>query len=215
MPAIPMYLLDKDVEFLNDWINQEEELAFLVSNGEKRWIANREHDMLTEMKTEPLPGLNLMMPDYRKFALWHIPAGPLPLIEAHTGFVEMKFSSEDWDKDPKIDNPWLGWTEQRTGADPSIPYFGPGCKAAIYLVVNLPRDEEIRNSGISWTGNHYKIIGNAASQSTLDFWSKLRRMVRKVATHIPRGNTPGGTKEIYAFPSAYGEIRNGRPCSIS
>ncbi len=47
MAGIPLYLLDKDVEFLNDWINQEEEIAFLVTAGHKRWIVKKEHAMLT------------------------------------------------------------------------------------------------------------------------------------------------------------------------
>ena len=47
------------------------------------------------------------------------------------------------------------------------------------------------------------------------FWNKLRRMAKKVAIQIPRCNDATRRKEIYAFPNAYGEIKNDRPCSLN
>ena len=52
--------------------------------------------------------------------LWHIPAGPLPLL------------AEDG-PDRDIHDPWEGWTERRSGADPTTPYFGAGHPAEIRL----------------------------------------------------------------------------------
>ncbi len=40
-------------------------------------------------------------------------------------------------------------------------------------------------------------------------------MAKKIGTHIPRENKPDRKKEIYAFPSAYKEIQDGRACSLN
>lgn len=227
MAWIPMYLLDKDVEFLNDWLNQEEEIAFLVSAGHRRWIAKKEHAILPDIGKQlseheeaeyEIWGndkLDLSIPDFVEYQLWHIPSGPLPLLDANKGGVKLKFKKEDWEDDGKVDNPWLGWTEIRTGANSRIPYFGAGHPGVFHLEINLPHDKEIQMSNFGWIGNHYKIIGNGANQSTEKLWNKLRRMVKKVATQIPRSNNSNGKKEIYAFPTAYQEIKNGRPCSLN
>jgi hypothetical protein len=216
MAWLPMYLLDKDVEFLNDWLNQEEEIAFLISNGQKKWIAKKEHDILSDIGIQLFgDGHNFAIPNYAEYNLWHIPSGQLPLLNANNGAVSLKFKKEDWDEDGKVGNPWLGWTEIRTGANSRIPYFGAGHPGVIHLEINLPHDEEIRMSNFGWIGNYYKIIGNAAEQTTEKFWNKLRRMAKKVGTQIPRSNHPEGKKEIFSFPTAYEEIKNGRPCSLN
>lgn len=66
-------------------------------------------------------------------------------------------------------------------------------------------------SSVGWIGNRYKIIGNAAKPETERFWKMLRKFVASQATQIPRaGSLDGPDREIYAFPSALDEIRNGR-----
>lgn len=70
-------------------------------------------------------------------------------------------------------------------------------------------------SSFEWIGNHYKLIGNAADPLTEKFWSRLRRMVKKIGKQIPRGNKEGGKNEIFALPQAYQEIKNGKPCAIN
>ncbi len=70
-------------------------------------------------------------------------------------------------------------------------------------------------SNFGWIGNHYKIVGNGAEQTTKKFWNKLRRIAKKIGTQIPRSNDPEGKKEVFAFPTAYEEIKNGRPCSLN
>jgi hypothetical protein len=211
-----MYLLDKDIEFLNDWLNQEEEMAFLISDGYKKWIAKKDRDIIADIGTQKVGGgYDFGIPNYAEYYLWHIPSGPLPLLGENKGGVKLKFDKEDWNEDGKIDNPWLGWTEIRTGVNPRIPYFGAGHPGVIHLKINLPHSREIRMSGFEWIGNHYKSIGNEAKESTEKFWSKLKSMARKIGTQIPRGNNPNGKKEVFAFPTAYEEIKNGRPCSIN
>lgn len=213
MPLIPMYLQYEDVEFLKDWLNQEEEIAYLVSNGHKRWIAKKEYDILTDIGTQQIiPSYETTIPDHVEYNLWHIPSGPLPLLEPISGGVSLKLSKEDWIPENIVGNPWLGWNELRTGQNFRVPYFAshPG---VFHLEVTLLRYSVIPQSKFQWIGNRYREIGNVPNQSTEQFWKRLKRMVRKVATHIPVSNNPNGKKEIYAFPAAYKAIRNGKPCS--
>ncbi|MFT3827388.1 MAG: hypothetical protein QM731_25930 [Chitinophagaceae bacterium] len=202
MAWISMYLLDKDVELLNHWLNQEEEIAFLVSNGHKEWIAQKEHSIIADIGKQNFGNKhNFAMPHYAEYNLWHVPSGPLPLLAAN--------------KDDKIDNPWLGWTENITGRNARLPYFGAGHPGVIHLEIKLPHDNEIRISGFGWIGNHYKMAGNAAAPLTEQFWNKLRRALKKFGPQIPRCNNLNGRKEVFAFPAAYEAIKKGRPCALN
>ena len=227
MAWIPMYLLQADVEFLNDWLNQEDEIAFIVSNGHKKWIAKKEHHILPDIGTQcwefdeaefevwgsDKPDLSI--PNFVEYQLWHVPSGPLPLLEPVDGGVKLKFKKDDWEEEGKVGNPWLGWTEHRTGANPRMPYFGAGHPGVFHLEVKLPQEGEIPISNFGWIGNHYRIIGNGAEPATEKFWNKLRRMAKKVGTQIPRGNGTAWKKEVFAFPNAYKDIQNGRPCAVN
>ncbi len=215
MAWTPMYLLKSDVGYLNDWLNQEDEIAFLVSNGQNKWIAKSQHNIINELGTQKIEDYDFVIPDFAEFHLWHIPSGPLPLLESYSSGAKLKIKKEDWEIDGKVPDPWNGWTEIRPGANPRIPYFGAGHPGVIHLQIRVSDDDEIPMSSFGWTGNHYKIIGNVADPSTEKFWKKLKRMVKKIGTQIPRGNLPGRDKEIYAFPTAYKEIQNGRQCAIN
>lgn len=211
MGWLPLYLVYEDVEFLNDWLNQEEEIAFLVSNGPSKWIAKKQHDIIADLQQQKLDGY--IHGNYLNYRLWHIPSGPLPLFGSGNG--KLRFHKEDWDEN-NIKDPWAGWTELQAGADSSVPYFGAGHPGIIRLKIHLSHDKkEIPMSDFQWIGNHYKIIGSAADKSTEKFWNRLRRMTKKIGTHIPRGNRQEGKNEIYAFPSAYKEIQEKRTCSTN
>lgn len=215
MAWIPMYLLAKDVSFLNDWLNQEKKLLFWVFNGLKKWIAKREHNIVNDIGTQVYSshGFEYVMPNYVEYYLWHIPSGQLPLLEANNGSVKLRFQMEDWNEDGKIDEPWSSWKEIRSGTNSRIPYLGAGHPGVIHMGINLPNDPEIRMSNFGGIGNHYRIIGNAAEQTTDKFWRKLRKMAKKVGTQIPRCNAADGKKEVFAFSAAYEKIKIGRPCS--
>jgi hypothetical protein len=208
MAWLPMYLLKPDIEFLNDWLNQEDDIAFLVSNGSKKWIARKEHNINFDIDSQTNNSF------IKRYSLWHIASGALPLLGGNSGAVSLRLNKDDFIQET-IADPWKGWTEKRTGADSSTPYFGAGHPGIFHLTIKMPANNEIPISGIEWIGNHYRIIGNGADKTTEAFWNKLRRMAKKVATQIPRCNDSMGRNEIYAFPKAYEEIRNGRPCSLN
>lgn len=212
MAWLPLYLVKQDVEFLNDWLNQEEEIAFLVSNGTSKWIAKKQHDIVADMERQKADGY--FSGNYLKYSLWHVQSGPLPLFGSGSS-GKLCFNKDDWNEE-QIADPWSGWTEIRAGADSDIPYFGAGHPGIIHLTIHLSDDNnEIPMSDFQWIGNHYKIIGSGAEKSTEKFWNKLRRMAKKIGTHIPRQNKVESKNEIYAFPLAYKAIQNGRACSLN
>ena len=220
-----MYLLEKDVEFLSDWLSQDEEIAFLLSNGPEQWIAQKECEILatpaikTGLRTFELlpkeiaaitPG-NFLTGKKFDFQLWHIPSGPLPLLG--TASTASGLAPEAY-QDEEIENPWLGWIEVRNVENSKIPFFAshPG---VLRLEVRLNPTTIIPMSDFQWIGNYYRIIGSPANSLTEKFWKKLRQMATKVGNKIPRENSPGGKPEIFAFPQAYQEILAGRPCALN
>lgn len=194
MAWTPLYLQKQDIKTLNDWLNQEGEIAFLVSNGNKSWIAKKQYEILPDLDN----------PDFGflQYNLWHIPSGSLPLLQNNG--------------EPKeIIDPFEGWIESRTGANSKVPYFGAGHPGIISLDIRISNSHEIPISNFGWIGNHYKIIGNGAQDSTVKFWNKLKRSIKKLSKQIPRGNYESGKNEIYAFQYALMEIEKGRECAFN
>lgn len=197
MPWLPLYLVREDIETLNEWLNQEEELAFLLKVGPHQWKAFNSHTIFTDISVS-LDQTGFPHPNRVEYQLWHISSGPLPLLMP-TGDEEM------------IDNPWLGWQELSPGANTNIPYFGAGHCGVFKLQIQLPRMNEIALSGFQWIGNHY----NQADPATKKLWNKIRAMAKKIGKRIPRQNDLTRQSEVYAFPQAYVEIMKGRPCALN
>lgn len=127
--------------------------------------------------------------------LWHVPNGPLPLH----GSDDLSF----------VEDPWTGWTELRPGADPSLPYFGPGHPGVYRLSLRLGPDgnrehADIGMSSLSWIGNYFASIGRPASKATELHWASFRRWLEKTSTRLPRtdASDAAARPEIYAFPAA-------------
>ncbi|MCI1187323.1 hypothetical protein MON38_07810 [Hymenobacter sp. DH14] len=204
MSWIAMYLLPPDIELLNDWLNQEPEIAFLAANGPAQWIAQQHRNIKGDIGNQiARKGYEFLYPDFAEYNLWHIPSGPLPLLSLHD------------ENDGLITDPWTGWTEERSGQNPRKPYFGPGHTGIINLEIKMPSSTVIPMSNFGWIGNHYRVIGQAADKSTEVFWKRLRSSIKKMSVYIPRANSQGGKNEVFAFPAAYEGIRNGRPCAVN
>ena len=185
-------------------LDADEEIAILRGDGPGRWIAQRQVPVL---------------PD-GKYALWHIPSGPLPLLHRKGG-------------DGLIENPWAGWREEMPGAEPSTSYFGAGHprifslelyrtplgKGGYYDAVGedekrwrVPAAQVIGMSCFGWIGNRYRDIGNGSEATTEKAWKSLRSRVSKFAKKIPRwGPCDGAKGEIWAFPDALAKIGAGTP----
>lgn len=50
MAWIPIYLEKKDVKILNEFLNLEKDVAFLVSTGKNEWIAKSQWDILNDIE---------------------------------------------------------------------------------------------------------------------------------------------------------------------
>jgi hypothetical protein len=178
MPWIPMYLAVDDVVPLSAILNGDEKIAFIVTDGPKRWKA------VVDLSTLPAG----------RIGMWHIPSGPLPLLA-----LERK-------DDGQVHNPFSGWDELRTGADPTTPYFGAGHPGVIWLNLRLrpkERDSVCGMSPFEWIGNYYGIIGNPAMKATELWWGSLRRRIQRIAKKVPRQTLSSPfRREIFAFPAA-------------
>jgi hypothetical protein len=186
MGWLPLYLDDNDAQVLLTVLNEDPEVAFIVSEGPARWIARR------TLATAP----------DGTYCIWHEPSGPLPLVRA------MLLPSG------RVKDPWSGWTEKRKGADSSVPYFGPGHPGVIWW--NLRTKSRATPGGIGmssfeWIGNHYRVIGSPAHPATESWWKRLRTVLKRLrASRIPRtGPLDGPVAEVWAMPSALSQIRAG------
>lgn len=186
MPWLPLYLNKTDLETLISWLNAETEIAYIVSDGPKKWKAV--HGLPT-----PVDG---------RHCLWHTESGPLPLLRKLL-------------PDGEIHDPWSGWKEARTGANSSCPYFGAGHPGVYWLNAHTDSKRESGALGMSsfeWIGNRYRAIGHGAPEVARKWWGRLGRWAKKQAMRIPReGPCEGPHPEIWAFPSALAEIKDGRP----
>lgn len=190
MGWLPLYATSQDFEEVFDSLNKDREVAFIVPNGPKSWMAKETAEFQ----------------DHSWFCLWHVPSGPLPLqreIGTAPGIIK---------------DPWSGWTEVRTGGRPDRPYFGdpPGI---IWLEVSCASkriEGGIAMSGFSWIGNHYRLTGSAAQPTTEKYWNRLCRQLKKDARRIPRQGALDGPKpEIWALKDALQQIHSGRPRDIN
>ena len=186
MPWLPIYADGSDFKVIHEWLNQNEELAFIVSDGPKRWKV-----------TTTIPELT-----GTRVCLWHVPSGSLPLLgptPRHQGGV--------------IPSPWSGWQELRTSAEPEVPYFGAGHPGIIWLNVRVAAKwvkDGIGLSSFEWIGNHYSAIGHPAPEVTERLWQSLKRWTKKSAKRIPRsGLVDGPHPEIWTFPSAFAAFERG------
>lgn len=183
MPSIPMYCTPEDIPDLLEILT--ENIAFIISEGDGKWKA-----------VKPF-----MPADGSRTALWHVPSGPLPLLSATDAPAK------------EIENPWLGWKEERPGAEPDAPYFGPGHPGIFWLNLNLSGKEPDSCCGLSsleWIGNRYSIIGDEPSEATSKRWAQIKRQLSKVTQKVPLGGRSMDSRpEVYAFPNAFAQVRVG------
>ncbi len=181
-----MYLVADDAAQLSAMLNADEEVAYLVPDGPKRWKAV----------------LNLPRPPMGRTGIWHIPSGPLPLLASDKKGVG------------QVDDPFSGWIELRTGADPTTPYFGAGHPGVIWFNVCLSPKERDSSGGMSsfeWIGNRYSLIGNPAKATTELWWKSLRRRIQKAARKVPRQSLSSSfPSEIFAYPAALALLEEGQ-----
>ena len=237
MPALSFFADERDAPVLIDWLNRDPEIAFVVPDGSadplEAYVAGVRNLLGAATEAAFLyPSFTLTDAGRRqrwkvvstverlrdgKHALWHRPSGPLPLQAKH-------------DSNGAVPDSWQGWTEQGW-SDPTMPYFGLGHPAEIYLELwtrHRPYSKEERASlpvlfsywngerellvvsTFGWNGTRY----NPASRAARNWWPRLEAWI---AEHTaPVGDlldVDGGRWErrwsCWAFPSALEKLRNG------
>lgn len=201
MPWLPLYLLDSDINLFNDFLNKDEEVFFIDQVDRFKWKLVKELDIKKEGY-------------YNKYRLWHLPSGPIPLI--NEGDLMNGKALPDRNALKDVLNPFEPWIGHPCGDLPGLPFFGDDEIKVFTLTINNPITEnfEIPISAVEWLGNRYRQIGYGAELVTEKWWKKLRSFTKKNGVLIPRCNNPEMRKEIYAFPEAWKEIKGGRACSL-
>lgn len=228
MPSLSFFIDGQDAGLLLARLNADPEIAFIVpddllNNGNvqqrwgpafvitdgalkeevehpRRWKAARTVDSLAD-------GLQ---------SLWHVPAGPLPLIEIKRDPMPMVplIGPNSPSLYPPIADPWSGWT--------GTNLFGPGCHPWIRLELrtrHLPYTEQERAtlqelnafwlsqedmlvvSDFQWTGSHFR----PAPAQTQRWWNRMKGWIDRNAVRLP---THAGFS-FWVFPSALKKLKSG------
>jgi hypothetical protein len=177
---IDFYVDEADVELVQERLNADPEIAFIVPEGPGHWRA--------VWRLEDARGKTL---------LWHVPAGPLPLL------------SSGGAPDTVIENPFAGWRELRRGFHDSIPYFGPSEPRTLLLELippgwrGLPLDW-MPVSGVSWFGRG---SSRRPHPSTRQWWQRFRSWLRRHARLVEREGFEFA--DVWALPAAQRAIQSG------
>lgn len=192
MGWLPMYLNEADVDELIDFLNGEDQIAYLICTEPFHWKAVKTVDKLQSGET----------------VLWHIPSGPLPL---HTKCAsKLNNNEKSW-----IFDPFKGWSNKDCISEGIIPYFGGSWPGEISLSIRLGTNAEIGMSCLSWVGNYFAIIGKPASSETEKYWQRLRRQIKKRSAPMSRSDDIPKSDNIYTFKGALEEIKNGKNRAIN
>ena len=229
MPSLSFFIDDQDVALMLARLNRDPEIAFIVpdvlrgaesavlqrASTSSRQVLQVHHvrgGVPDEMKIQQLKdsrwkavgsidaltdGLN---------SLWHVPAGPLPLIKLDPGPLPLRLQY------PPIPDPWAGWI--------GPPGFGSGCHAWIRLELwtrHRPYTEQERTSlfehnvfwlneydmlaasDLQWTGGHF----HPAPPQTQRWWNQMKRWIDKNAVRLR------SKPSFWAFPSALQKLKTG------
>jgi hypothetical protein len=191
MSTIQFYADEKDFESIFARLAGDQDVAVIVPAGRtllgrRKWIVRRVTDALED----------------GPHCLWHIPAGPLPLL-----------MSRGTDASTSIADPFAGWTEKVASSDPRVPFFGSVPAIVTLSVARASREAKdgIGQSSFGWIGNRYRAAGMPAAAATEKWWRDLTLWFAATAVgKITRWGPPDGDDaDIWAFASANARIREG------
>lgn len=221
MPWLPFFVDENDKKTLVDWLNSQDEIAFIVSTGFKKWKTVSTVDNLENGNHQ----------------LWHMRSGDLPRYVTESGEDWMQWDENEetalvpWsanELDGFISNPWEGWTSDSTslllGEHPGIFHLdlwtrhvnhgiGRMIDGEFVLERRIYEENKIGLSGFSWSGS--RLPFKVPPQHTRDWWENLKRWIAgeaKLLASIPEWEDEGELIEkssFYAFPAAYLALRNG------
>ena len=187
MPWIPLYLSGADYQRVIDIFNHDQEVCFVVGNGDEVWSAVDEISLTVE----------------ETYTIWHTPSGPFPSLSHGRNLFLVEEKSADWVAKSVRGNPKqpMIWA----GGQPGVVHLELQGRTA-------DADAPIALSGLQWVGNRTNIQrGMPTSECTEVWWNTLRARLKKQATVVPFGGLNGiGRRDVYAFPQAIADMQAGR-----
>lgn len=208
-----MYLIEDDLPLLNEWLNKEAEIAFIVPIGFNQFRAVSEFDLLKNIQSsiEFLSDSHIYESPpllFRQYLLWHIKGGPLMFNKVGDPYLMPLTDSE---VKGELINPWNGWKDIRVSPDPLHPSCDLNPFVTFTLHLNLIADLGLSTSSFLWmVAGESKMAGNGVAESTHQLWRRLGRYLSKTATSIPfQNNKVWKALQVYAFPKALEKIHAG------
>lgn len=177
MPAISIYGVESDASLILDLLNQDENIAFIVKDGDEgnrsRWKAVRE---IAEL------------PSWQH--IWFVSNTRLPLLWYEHRFLAF------------VEDPWHGWLEVMSSHDKATPYWGPCLFPSIFkLASNYSiKNDCIQLSSVQWV-NEKGVVDESTEKEIRKWWRGFERKLAKISTKVSR--VPGGTPNAYCLPAAY------------
>ena len=196
MSEIILYLTNTDAESIVDWINHEDEIAWIIKESQEgnvyRWKAVNSIDVIQASE----------------YCLWKIGAGALRIP-----------SRNHETEDTIVLDPFMGWEQTLDTDSAETPWFGaaaPETYTFTFRARGRESEDSIGRSGFNWIGNYFSVIGNSAPEECKKWWERLKRHIKKNATGIPwPGELGSGKAGAYAFPEAYEQLQKGRTKDVN
>jgi len=176
MPSVLIYALTPDLRTVVDHLNDDSDIAFIISDGPGRW---RAVDHVTDLSAG-------------QHALWLRAHGPLPLVP-----------ESPLDPVAPIADPMAGWNERASASSPGVPFFGSDPSVVWLQVPQFSEQPKVPMSAFGWMGDRYRTAGPPANPEATVWWRQLKQWIRTRTELVKRGGPTGvGPKDVAAFPEA-------------
>ena len=194
MSALMLHATAKDVTALRDWINDSNDVAWIVKVAQSgqiyAWKATHQIETLTE----------------QQYAIWHVCSGPLNIPSGKPNVP-----------DAVVSDPFQGWTQSLDYADATAPWFGanlPGPYSFRFKETGKERPDSLGRSDFYWALDRYKTIGKPAHAEAKRWWQRLRKFVEQSSTKVPWPNQ-SGRHNTFVFPEAFEQHSAGRHLDVN
>ena len=189
-----MYLDLDDLPMLEQFLNDDEQILFVVRTGESLFQTFKPFKLRPNMEC----------------TLWHLPCGKIPLAcRDAKGRITV---------DPCIPTAsQLGAISLELQVRPrKYQTLVPRACGQLYDLCNFDDDSAIGRSDFGWIGNRFSSCSERPNKKTELWWNRLRRWISKNAIKIPfYGPIDGPRRDAWAFPAAYSAIKSGTPRSAN
>ena len=191
---IIFYATSKDIEIIQQWINSETQIAWIVkeSEFEKKytWRAVNEINKLKDGGT---------------YSIWHVNSNALVIPSESTDTTDVV-----------VTDPFKSWSQTLKYENATDPWFGKITPTLFFLTFSEKGHElpnSIGRSGFGWLADRYKSLGRPAHPEAKLWWKKLQRFITKNSVSVPWGAS--GQYRAYIFPDAFIQHEKGRHLDIN